>query len=889
MILYSWLLRIAKMGDEVMKIIILDMLISQYENREVATASLKRINKELRNLATLVDQGRQAVVDYLVKGNDGKPFHGIRNGACIYKYDLTDGDRSLYVHGSDLWYLREEDRDSYVLVSYAPHDLQERIARRGHFFQKHDYEDVKSYVGVVVEGEDLTEKERLDIAVGFFGNFKAYEIDVDELETLTASELDKRVLLTPDQRKYFEEWAMYPAPTLITGGAGTGKTIMAIRMLESFDMSRQNAFAIYFTQSQELRKKGKKQFCSLLNIENQDVEGTELETSNQNVIGFFNINDYCIKQLELGRFAYVRFQEFEKEFCAQYAEVAHMCRKAGLSFFDVWIDIRGVIKGSLNEHWQRRMSVSQFDYSARAVEALVNRGLLSRMPSNPQRLKLPWSTIEAKKQLASLSGDVHRAYEQIISAFETIDTSMHMIALDDYLSVSDEISLFTSEQRRCVYQICEMYQKWLDASRKMDENDLVMAVLTDTQLEQYDFVVVDEVQDYTELQLFLIHQLCDKKEMFVFAGDIHQVINPTVFNHERLEKLFLSDTGDDSLLRVRPLNSNYRCQQGIVNAANRLSALRRKIVGRKDAVFEEEEHAHDPMVISSPFRVVYSATNLKAMLLEIMRYPRIGVLVADEEARTRLIDCIGEQVYQEYDVPFIFTISEIKGMEYQYIVCVDMFTHYNQEWQSILADDMAKKKETKHRFCFNLAYVALTRAQLHICFMDQTPVPQIDEVMGLHALEAFDAEECHFTDLGNSLEDWYEQARIHRENGNYSAAIKYYQKSGDYAKPEDFYACYIGDAEAKRDYVRLIQYALLNQNFSLANQYVDDPAVPASIKELVVWFSSPVKKSGIVALIDDSFKEFSQQERDRIYLMAKQKLREEAVDVLGLSICAGGM
>jgi hypothetical protein len=867
-----------------MKIIILDTLINQYENREVATNSLKRIDKELRNLANIVDHGRQAVIDYLVKGNDGKPFHGIKNNARIYKYDLTDGDRILYVHGSDLSYLSEDDKDSFVLVSYAPHDFQEKVAKRGNFFQKHNYVDVKfykEYVDVVVEGNDLTEKECSDIAVGFFGGFKAYEIDIDDIENLSANDLDKRVVLTPEQRTYFEEWEQNPVPTLLTGGAGTGKTILAIRMLESFEKSRQNQSAVYFTQSQELRKNGKKQLCSLLNVDNKDFEGSSIETQNKNVFDFFNINDYCIEKLGLNDFDYVRFQEFENDFCINNNEVIHLCQKAGLSFFEVWIDIRGVIKGSLNEYWQRRMSVSQFDYSN--VDSLVKKGFLVRLESDPQRIKLPGSVRSSRKLLPILSGAEKSSYEKIILAFETIDTSMHMITLDDYLSVSDEISVFTSDQRKCVYKICELYQQWLGNSR-MDENDLVMSVLNNTVLDQYDLVVVDEVQDYTELQIFLIYNLCSQKNAFVFAGDIHQVINPTVFNHERLKKLFLNEAGNETLLRVRALNSNYRCQQGIVNSVNKLSELRRKIVGRKDVAFEKEETSHDPMVISSPFRVLYNDDNLKAMLYEIMKYPRVGVLVVDDDSRQKLIKLIGEQVYKDYDIPFIFTISEIKGMEYQYIVCIDMFSHYNQEWEQILADNMTKKRKTKHRFYFNLAYVALTRAQLHICFVDQNPVQKIDEVLGLEKYSVFNAEDCRFTDLGTSLQDWYEQAKLHRENGNYSTAIKYYQKSGDYACPQDFYSCYIGEAEINRDYVNLIKYALLNSNLSLALKYVGKSNIPTVLKDLVNWFDSPVEKTGIIKLINKNFKDFSKEDCDRIYTMAREKLREETIDVLGLSI-----
>lgn len=871
-----------------MKIIILDMLINQYENREIATASLRRIDKELRNLATVVDNGRQAVLEYFIKGNDGKPFHGLKNNVPVYKYDLTDGDRILYVHGTSLSYLNEEDRDSFVLVSYAPHDLQERVAKKGHFFKKHNYADIKDYVQLVDEKEILTDNECESIASLFFGDFKAYVIDESELNSLTAHDLDKRVLLTKEQHYYLEEWKREPAPTLITGGAGTGKTVMSIRMLESFDKEQNNSFAIYFTQSKELRKKGKKQLCSLLNVNANEGDEYSVETPNSNVIDFFNINDYCLQKIDDSTVSYVTYYDFENEFCKKNSDVQRLCKKANLSFFDVWTDIRGVIKGSLNEFWQRRRSVSQFDYDK--VSALEKKGFLVRLGNDPQQVKLPYSTRDARAKLSIdtlLSAEERRAYGRLIDAFESIDTDTHLITVDEYLSVSSEISLFTTEQRKCVYKICEYYQQWLEENKKYDENDLALKVLSQEVLDKYDFIIVDEVQDYTELQLLLAYNLCDNKNAIVFAGDIHQVINPTVFNHERIKKLFLDESGTESKLRVRTLSSNYRCQQGIVDAANSLSEFRRKVIGRKSAEFEEPENSHDPTVISTPFRVLYSDANLKALLEEIMKYPRIGVLVADEIERNALVALIGEEAYNEH--PCIFTASEIKGVEYQYVVCIDVFSKYCSEWNTIISENFSKKHETKHRFYFNLIYVALTRAQLHICFIDRQPVLEIDQILRLNVQSDFDPNVCRFTDLGSSLWDWYEQAQEYHENGVYDKAIKYYQKAREYATIYDIIECQIGLAEIQKDYNKLIKYALLKDDVSLAVKYQNESDVMLELKKLVSWFTEPISKTGVLEMVKKNFNNFSQEEQNLIYSLVKKKLRNEAKELSMISIVAEGV
>lgn len=871
-----------------MKIIILDMLINQYENREVATTSLRRIDKELRNLSAIVDNGRQAVLEYFIKGNDGKPFHGLKNNVPVYKYDLTDGDRILYVHGTSLSYLNEEDRDSYVLVSYAPHDLQEKIARKGHFFHKHSYTDIKDYVQTVDETDILTETECNNIASLFFGDFKAYVIDDSELENLSANDLDKRVLLTKEQYAYLSEWKENSIPMLITGGAGTGKTVMSIRMLESFNNNQNDSSAVYFTQSKELRKNGKKQLCSLLNIDNKDSEDPCVETDNNNIIDFFNINDYCMQKLNVHNSSYVLFNDFEKVFCKNNTEVERLRKKSKLSYFDIWTDIRGVIKGSLNEYWQRRKSVSQTEFSK--VEQLVKKGYLVRSQKDPQQLQLSCNTRDARKKLHSstlLTNDEKLIYKNIIDKFETVDTSMPLISFEEYMSVSEEISLAPCEQRSYVYKICELYQQWLKNEKKYDENDLALQVLSLDALDKYDFIVVDEVQDYTELQLLLIYNLCDNKNAFVYAGDIHQVINPTVFNHEKLKKLFLNETGTESNLIIRSLSSNYRCQQGIVDAANNISKFRRSTIGKKDTKFEQEEISHDPTVISNPMRITYSENNLKDLLFEIMKYPRIGILVANDEDRNNLISAIGHEAYSEH--PCIFTASEIKGVEYQYVVCIDMFSSYYAKWQEILADDTIKKRETKYRFYFNLLYVALTRAQLHICFMDKSPVDEIDKLLNLDFHNCFDADSCRFTDLGNSLWDWYAQAREYHNNGIYDKAIMYYKKSGECASKNEIIECQIGNAELQRDYVSCIKYALLNGNISLAQKYKNHESVSDELKTLIDWFAETTTEVGITKLIEHNFNDFSEEDLMMLYSVVKKKLQVEAQELSALSIIPKGV
>ena len=264
------------------------------------------------------------------------------------------------------------------------------------------------------------------------------------------------------------------------------------------------------------------------------------------------------------------------------------------------------------------------------------------------------------------------------------------------------------EQREIAYSIYEKDDEYLRINNLYDENDLIRLFFerNKNSLPEFDYILVDEVQDYTELQLFLMHELSKDKHNIVFAGDIHQIINPTVFNEGRLKSLYFND---NLTLDFYFLQKNFRCQQGVIDLANKVSDLRRSVVGKKSSEFEQIEEAARNDIISLPQRLPYTEENIIELLKTIVRFPQVAILVPSETTRDKILSIIDK--YQLEDIPIISTISEIKGMEYQYVICFDMIGFYNDVWCHILQHYGESKKETKFRFSFNSLYVAITRAQ----------------------------------------------------------------------------------------------------------------------------------------------------------------------------------
>lgn len=147
----------------------------------------------------------------------------------------------------------------------------------------------------------------------------------------------------------------------------------------------------------------------------------------------------------------------------------------------------------------------------------------------------------------------------------------------------------------------EIYEKvWLAFYKPLQEKgywdhlDLVKALFkSDQQLSKHAFIVCDEAQDFTKLELeFLIkclnisegYDLSRLKQFpLLFAGDPFQTVNPTGFSWQRLKSMFteeivqrynLSLTSEHQNRMVQELQINYRSTPELVMFANAIQYFR---------------------------------------------------------------------------------------------------------------------------------------------------------------------------------------------------------------------------------------------------------------------------------------------------------------------------
>ena len=101
---------------------------------------------------------------------------------------------------------------------------------------------------------------------------------------------------------------------------------------------------------------------------------------------------------------------------------------------------------------------------------------------------------------------------RIIEYYDSFDTSVVDLLEEEYINLSDELTMAEKEKRKDVYSIYLKYKKWLQDYKYYDDNDLAretIEIFQKTEFEKFDFIIIDEIQDYTEIQIYLISKLVD--------------------------------------------------------------------------------------------------------------------------------------------------------------------------------------------------------------------------------------------------------------------------------------------------------------------------------------------------------------------------------------------
>ncbi len=258
----------------------------------------------------------------------------------------------------------------------------------------------------------------------------------------------------------------------------------------------------------------------------------------------------------------------------------------------------------------------------------------------------------------------------------------------------------------------KMYQKFLDSeyyksnfnfdikksksSNIIKYEDLIGMLYLHFELNGYPYntkvkhIVIDEAQDYSKLQLYIIKQMFPKAT-FTILGDINQTINP-YYKYDSLSEL-VQVFGVES--QYFELSKSYRSSPEIVNYSNNILDINNSISIRKDndlpVICEQETDNLNEQLYNS--------------LLELKQknFKRIAIVTKNNSEADELSQVL-KTMLEDLDVEekvLILPSYMAKGLEFDGVILYTKPDNYYNEQEK------------------NLYYVACTRAQHQLIVYNQ--------------------------------------------------------------------------------------------------------------------------------------------------------------------------
>ena len=174
----------------------------------------------------------------------------------------------------------------------------------------------------------------------------------------------------------------------------------------------------------------------------------------------------------------------------------------------------------------------------------------------------------------------YEVYSNIISIIKGSIKSylVGAISLEDYLSTGKKICPFNKEQKKEIYKIFEQYETWKLTNKYFDFQDVVNYLIREVNIELvpqnrkiFDLVFIDEVQDFSINQLYLLFLI--SRDIKVLAGDTCQTLSKiNTFRFSDLNNVLYTFSLIKNIKIKEPknieINLNFRCQANILKFAH---------------------------------------------------------------------------------------------------------------------------------------------------------------------------------------------------------------------------------------------------------------------------------------------------------------------------------
>ncbi|MBQ7308213.1 MAG: UvrD-helicase domain-containing protein, partial [Clostridia bacterium] len=497
------------------------------------------------------------------------------------------------------------------------------------------------------ENESNTELKRDTRVLDFLSKNNTFSVEIErQKKVLSNKEFLKIYLLSSDNGVNFpllnkEQQALIEIENenvLVQGVAGSGKTNICLNKLVNTALREYGGRVLYSTYSKSL----------LLDIKNK------LEIFKQN-IHRLNANLKANKVVFTDN-QHIRAIENKLGIWLDLNDSKDITTKLDKmeSFIETHIDLF-LIEDLAEKFNQKKPSENMVDekfFVKQYVPNIKNYQLASKF----EKIKYLSYEIIYKE-----------IYGNIFGSVSDIKKS-NMLTLQQYKELRK--NSFSSFECEIIYSISQDYHNFLIKNNYVDNNILTQRLIK-TNIEKYSLVVLDEVQDFTQINLRLFKNI--SRRMFC-VGDALQMINPSYFSFALLKNMMF----EKDISNVKQLTNNYRNSKKIEKIVEGLNKINTKQFGVHNFVLTSQ--SIDSEVTSQTY-YLNSENYLK--FIKENKLVNLTFVCSNNEEKERLKRIIPNNE--------VLTISEIKGLERNSVVLCDILSSNFEKWKSLERNTINRK------------------------------------------------------------------------------------------------------------------------------------------------------------------------------------------------------
>jgi hypothetical protein len=473
---------------------------------------------------------------------------------------------------------------------------------------------------------------------------------------------------------------------------------------------------------------------------------------------------------------------------------------------------------------------SGFDNEHQDAEFLSLNDYLASW-EKPQGREIHFRAFEAwytRHAQALKINEPYRVYEEFKGVLTGSPIHAAWLTKAEYMALGIKQSIFGAEEKERLYPLFLKYVEWLKDNGWYDGNIICYQYLEKIK-PRYDFVMVDEVQDITNIQLKCILQSLNNPSHFILTGDSNQIVHPNFFSWSKIKTYFHTSTNTAKQIRI--LQTNYRNSPEVVALSNHLLKIKNRRFGSID---HESNYLINTISTNKGEVLLYGDDEKKKTELNrrTQNSTHFAVIVTDNIYKA--------EAQKHFKTPLVFSVHEAKGLEYENVILVNFVSNHEAEFSEIIRGvtpqdlqqeelqyNRAASKHDKdaeiYKFYINSFYVAITRAIKNIYLFEKKTLHPALQLLQMQETR----KEIQVTEIKSSREEWLEEAKRLAAQGKHEQAEQIRAKWLGYeyisasqlerikelalnpTKPEQ---------EVKKERKQLYEYALHHQQYNWIEQ-----------------------------------------------------------------------